>query len=215
MMYARGQYVRIFDGEVVKIARPTLPELSFLKEGPPVDTEPERREVAARFAEHRTIKAGVECWQAIGKAESFEAWVKIGKALQIGRDYSLKTTGANRPMGQVYCRAFSAWLAKHEFTGIQKSVRSSALDLIEHLAEIEAWRLTLSEKRRRQLKHPLSNVAAWRKATQKTAEPLRHDPVKAAEAAWHRFTTLAKALPAGEARPLWQSVAAEATIHVS
>jgi hypothetical protein len=94
-----------------------------------------------------------------------EAWVKIGRALQIGRDYSLKTTGANRPAGQIYSKAFSAWIAKHGFNGIEKTVRSAALDLVEHLAEIEAWRLTLSEKRRRQLKHPLSNVAAWRKAT--------------------------------------------------
>jgi hypothetical protein len=69
-------------------------------------------------------------------------------------------------MGQIYCKAFGAWLAKCGFGSIEKSVRSAALDLVEHLAEIEAWRATLSEKRRRrQLKHPLSNVAAWRKAT--------------------------------------------------
>ena len=35
--------------------------------------EPQRREVADKFAEYRTIRAGVECWQAIGRAESFEA----------------------------------------------------------------------------------------------------------------------------------------------
>ena len=84
-------------------------------------------------------------------------------------------------------------------------MRSAALDLVEHLAEIEAWRLTLSEKRRRQLKHPLSNVAAWRKAPQQAADPLiRDDPVEAAKAAWQRFCALTRALPADEARPLWQ-----------
>jgi hypothetical protein len=178
---------------------------------PPLDDETiaaEAREIQTRI---RLIRAGCDAWQAIGKAESFEAWKAIGKALQIGRDYSLKATGANRPAGQVYCRCFSAWLAKHEFTGIQKSVRSSALDLVEHLAEIEAWRATLSEKRRRQLKHPLSNVAAWRKATQQAADPLRDDPVKAAEAAWHRFTALAKALPADQAAPLWATAQAQAS----
>jgi hypothetical protein len=189
----------------------TLPDLSFLKKGPPVDTEPERQEVAARFLEARTIKSGLECWQAIGRAESFEAWVKIGKALQIGRDYSLKATGANRPAGQVYCKCYSAWLIKHEFTDIQKSVRSAALDLVEHLAKIEAWRSTLPEKRRRQLRHPLSNVAAWRKAT---AQARSTDLHKAAVLAWARFCACAKALPADEARPLWQAAAAEAAIHV-
>ncbi len=190
----------------------TVPELSFLKKGPPLDNEPERRETAAKFLEARTIRTGVECWQAIGRAESFEAWVKIGKALQIGRDYSLKTTGANRPAGQIYCKAFSAWIAKHGFCGIEKSVRSAALDLVEHLTEIEAWRLTLSEKRQRQLKHPLSNVAAWRKAT---AQAKSTDLHKAATAAWNRFTALARALPAAETQPLWRLIAAEAKIHIS
>jgi hypothetical protein len=48
-----------------------LPALEFLKKGPPVDEESERRETATKFLEARTIKAGVECWQAIGRAESF------------------------------------------------------------------------------------------------------------------------------------------------
>jgi hypothetical protein len=48
-------------------------------------------------------------------------------------------------MGQIYCKAFGAWLAKCGFGSIEKSVRSAALDLVEHLAEIEAWRATLSE----------------------------------------------------------------------
>jgi hypothetical protein len=160
----------------------------------------ERAATAAKFLEARTIRAGVECWQAIGRAESFEAWVKIGKALQIGRDYALKTTGANRPMGQIYCRTFSAWIDQHGFSGIEKSVRSAALDLAEHLEDIEAWRLTLNEKRRRQLKHPLSNVAAWRKATQHRAAVL----------AWARFCACTKVLPADQAAPLWRAAQAQA-----
>ena len=43
-------------------------------------------------------------------------------------------------MGQIYCKAFSAWIEQHGFNGIEKTVRSAALDLVEHLAEIEAWR---------------------------------------------------------------------------
>jgi hypothetical protein len=38
---------------------------------------------------------------------------------------------------------------------------------------------------------------------------------KAAVLAWQRFCALTMELPADESRPLWQSVAAEATIHVS
>ncbi len=195
------------DGEAIAPAPATMPQLEFLK-APLVDDGAERREIAAKFLEARIIKTGVECWQAIGRAESFEAWVKIGKALQIGRNHALKTTGANRPMGQTYCKAFGAWLAKCGFHGIEKTVRSAALDLVEHLAEIEAWRLTLSEKRRRQLKHPLSNVAAWRRATQsngKCPQDLKRDAV----AAWRRFCALTLALPSSERTSLWQAVQAE------
>ena len=142
----------------------TVPELSFLK-APPVDDEPERRETAAKFLEARTIKAGVECWQAIGRAESFEAWVKIGKALQIGRDYSLKTTGANRPMGQIYCKAFSAWITKHGFEPYAKSTRSVAIELAEHAETIEAGGTRYRSARGKRLVHPLSVTRRWRAST--------------------------------------------------
>ena len=90
-------------GGVLDEEKPPVPVsgvASVVRKTPLVDDEPERREIAARFLEARTIRTGVECWQAIGRAESFEFWVKIGKALRIGRDYSLKATGANCPMGQ-------------------------------------------------------------------------------------------------------------------
>ena len=139
MSWGRGHFERSANGEHIKIDVPvTLPQLAFLK-APLVhdEAEAQRREVANKFTEHRIVAQGRDAWAEINRVQSFESWVKIGRALQIGRDYSLKTTGANRPMGQVYCRAFSAWLAKHEFTGIQKSVRSSAVDLVEHLAEVD------------------------------------------------------------------------------
>jgi hypothetical protein len=203
MLNCRGG--EFFDPSAPPPVPVSVPELSILK-APLVDDGAERREVAARFLEARIIKTGVECWQAIGRAESFEAWVKIGKALLIGRDFALRTTGANRAMGQIYCKAFSAWIAKRGFNGIEKTVRSAALDLTEHLGEIEAWRLTLNEKRQRQLKHPLSNVAAWRKATQVKST----DPYKAAVLAWRRFCACVTALPADEARPLWATAQAQA-----
>ncbi len=139
----------------------------------------------------------------------FVARLLDGQHPHHGRDYALKTTGANRPMGQTYCKAFGAWLAKCGFSGIEKTVRSAALDLVEHLAEIESWRATLSEKRRRQLKHPLSNVAAWRKATAPVKALCADDPVRAAIAAWRRFVACVEALPAEEAQPLWQAAQAE------
>jgi hypothetical protein len=59
---------------------------------------------------------------------------------------------------------------------------------------------------RRQLKHLLSNVAAWRKATQVKST----DPYKAAVLAWRRFVACVEALPSDQARLLWQAALSEA-----
>lgn len=180
----------------------TLPALNL----PALDDAAERAEAAHRFAEYRTIRAGVECWQAISTVNTFEAWTRIGKSLQVGRNHTLRAIGADRPMGQVYCKAFSAWIDQHGFNGIEKSVRSAALDLVEHLAEIEAWRATISEKRQRQLKHPLSNVAAWRKAA---AQAKGTDLHRAAVLAWHRFVACVETLPAEQSMLLCRAAQAE------
>ena len=107
----------------------------------------------------------------------------------------------------------SAWIEAHGFAGIQKSVRSVAIELAENIDAIEAWRSTLDERARRRLVHPLSNVRRWRASTAHNAKSptdLRRD----AKAAWARFRSCLEGLPADQAAPLWQSVAAEATIHV-
>jgi hypothetical protein len=58
----------------------------------------------------------------------------------IGRQAALRSTGANAPMGRRYCLAFSQWLINHGFVGMQKSVRSVAVELAEHANEITRWR---------------------------------------------------------------------------
>jgi len=177
----------------------TLPRLAFVAQ--PFEDDDR---AADRFAEQRVIRAGIESWQAITKAESFEGWCAIGKALAVGRDHALKVTGANRPMGKPYCRAFSEWIARHPgFATMPKSTRSVAIELVEHIDQIEAWRATLSDRERRRLIHPLSNVARWRKAT---APDKIADPQTAAAIAWRRCIALAERLPADQAAPFWRNV---------
>jgi hypothetical protein len=72
----------------------TLPRLTALDVTHEYDAQ-EAADAAARVAERRVIRNGVEAWQAINKAESFEGWATIGKALAVGRDYALRATGAN------------------------------------------------------------------------------------------------------------------------
>lgn len=121
-------------------------------------------EPAARLAETRTIKAGIDAWGRVGGRATFDDWCQVGAALLIGRKHALALSGAARPIGRRYSLAFSTWLTKHGFGAMEPSVRSAALDLAEHLDTIVKWRGTLPEKQRQQLIHPLSNVQAWRRA---------------------------------------------------
>ena len=67
----------------------TLPRLVLR----PVDDD--AKEIAARFVEQRIIKAGMTALQEINRRSSFENWRAIGAGLKIGRDFALKSSGAN------------------------------------------------------------------------------------------------------------------------
>jgi hypothetical protein len=95
-----------------------------------------------------------------------------------------------------------------------KSVRSVAIELHENIAAITAWRTTLSEKDRRRLVHPLSNVRRWRAATVHKTK-CADDALKAAEIAWRRFTQLVAVLPPDQAAPLWQAAQAQAKTQLA
>ena len=73
------------------VAPPTLPKIRLGN----FDIEEEARAAAAKVAERRVIRAGRDAWHEIGRAESFEAWCRIGAALAVGKAYALKATGAN------------------------------------------------------------------------------------------------------------------------
>jgi hypothetical protein len=179
----------------------TLPPLKL----PPVDTTLE----AEQLAERCIIRRGLDAWRTIGRAESFENWAAIGAALSIGKAQALRVTGANRAWGRNYSRVFCDWIKAHKFDSIPKSVRSVAIELHEHIAEISAWRETLSEKERRSLVHPLSNVKRWKLVMAhgpgKCPEDLKRDAV----AAWRRFIACTRALPSDQAEPLLQTARAE------
>jgi len=71
-----------------------------------IDVEFEAKETAARFAEYRTIKLGLDAWQEVNRANSFEAWKKIGAALLVGKKRALAVTRANAPWGSAYSKEF-------------------------------------------------------------------------------------------------------------
>jgi len=77
------------------------------------------------------IRAGIDAWQAINKAESFEGWKAIGAALAISKRHALKVTSANGAWGRNYSREFGTWMKQHGFGFIRASDRSHAIELHE------------------------------------------------------------------------------------
>jgi len=203
----------LFHDEEKLQAPVTLPKLAWLNQAPLDNDDAEIKEAAARFAEQRIIRQGIEAWGAIAKAESFEGWKAIGKALQVGRDHALRVTGANAPMGRRYSKAFCEWTKRHHFDRMPKSTRSVAIELHENIEAIEQWRTTLTEKQRRRCVHPLSNVRRWRAATAQNKSS-GTDSVSKAAAAWRRFVACMESLPPDQAAPLWQEAQARAVAHL-
>jgi hypothetical protein len=78
----------------------TLPQLSLLK-APLVDDGAERRAVADKFAEYRTIAKGRDAWLALARTEreTFDKWRLVSAALYCGRNHALRVSGANAPNG--------------------------------------------------------------------------------------------------------------------
>jgi hypothetical protein len=157
--------------------------------------------------EERTIAIGREAWRGIDRGNSFKTWSDIGAALAIGKAHALRATGANRAWGRNYSHWFSKWMRENGFGTMTKSVRSVAIELYENLDAITRWRATLSDKQRRRLVHPLSNVRRWRAATTFNGKSPADYKMEAV-AAWRRFVSCVAMLSADQAAPLWATVRA-------
>jgi hypothetical protein len=192
---------------------PTKPvTLPIIRLRTPPDVERDLKLQAQRLIEIRTVKAGAEAWQAIGKAESFECWKKIGAALSVGKQHALNVSGANQAWGQNYSREFCKWMKENRFDKMPKSLRSIAIEMHENIDAITRWRSTLTDKQRQRLDGPLQNVRRWRRETANGTKRVE-DAQKAAAAAWRRFMRCVNKLSAKDAMPLWQTVQAEAAVH--
>jgi hypothetical protein len=187
-------------------ARPvTLPPLKLL----PIDDAAERRELAERLAEQRTIRAGRDAWEAINKAESFDGWKTIGAALAIGREYALRATGADAPMGRRYSWTFSAWCRRHGFGKMSPATRSWALALHENLAAITAWRDGLPSGRgRRPPVNPQSCVKGWQRSQHGNGHQNKGSDTTfvSAVAAWRRFLCCVAGLSPADQAAMWAIV---------
>jgi hypothetical protein len=186
----------------------TLPRFNL----PPIDDAEDRKELAAKLAERRIIRNGLDAWQAAAadKAHSFEAYKIIGSAFLIGRDRALKATGLSTPHGRLYSLAFRQWMKAFGFGDMPNTTRKYIVILTENAAAIEVWRAGLSQHERNRLGNAQHMVRRWQ-ASLKTGRGkclayVRRDAI----AGWRKFLSSVSMLPPDQAGPLWATVKAAA-----
>jgi hypothetical protein len=96
-------------------------------------------------------------------------------------------------------------MTDHGFGTMRPSDRSHAIELHENLAAIIVWRDGLPERQRNRLIGAQANVKRWRAATAHGNGKCPQDLKREAAAAWRRFVSCVRSLPAEQAMPLWQA----------
>jgi hypothetical protein len=190
-------------GEQISERRLTMPRLNLSA----YDDSEDRKEIAAKLAQERVVRAGAEAWAEISKLGSFSQWCKIGAALAVGRDCALRSTGAHAPTGRRYTWAFSAWCKRHGFGKMSPATRSWCLALHENLAAITKWRDGLPTGRgRRPPVAAQSCVKGWKRSLANGNGHATHDWKGEAIAAYRRFLNCLAALSPADQALVWQAV---------
>jgi hypothetical protein len=206
-----SRYAEYRETPVLGTGRPpkpvTLPALDHLAKAPDDPDAIERKEIAAKLCEARVVRQGQEALETVGRAASFESWLRIGKALLVGKTLAIRKTGDT--WGQNYSKAFSVWIKAHHFNRIPAPTRSVAIELAEHGEQIAAWRDGLPKHQRKRLVHPLSVTRRWRAFTLHNGGKSPGELKREAKAAWKRFVWCVRSLPVHEAEPLRQMALAE------
>jgi hypothetical protein len=108
----------------------------------------------------RVARQGTEAWRRLKKEKSWGDWLKVGEALQVGREWAMNQAGTNAPIGKAYNMAFGEWLTKYKLDDMDKGDRSRLFSVMDNLGLIEDWRKTLPLTERLKLNHP---NAIWRR----------------------------------------------------
>ena len=99
------------------------------------------------------------------KRRSFDDWLLIAEALEVGRAEIMAALHTNRPTGKRYEHAMGKWLLARGFHVIDKCTRSHLLECLKHRAEIGKWRDDLKKKdefEHFRLNHPTTVLRKWK-----------------------------------------------------
>jgi hypothetical protein len=109
------------------------------------------------------VRRGQEAMER--KRRSYEDWLLIADALQVGRTEVMRAVHTNKPTGGRYERAMGEWLFARSFHLIDKCTRNHLLECLQHRVEIAKWRACLTEAERFSFNHPTTVLRKWQAAT--------------------------------------------------
>jgi hypothetical protein len=128
--------------------------------------------------EYLRIERGREALGRLAKNQTWEDWLAVGVAIDIGRQHAMRVSGKNTPEGKGYNQAFSKWLKDEGFDRLDKGDRKRLMDCIDHQAEIEEWRRILVLSQRLRLNHPSTVWRRWQQSVQE-AKPRQSKQITA------------------------------------
>jgi hypothetical protein len=117
------------------------------------------------LSEEAVLHRGRDAWNRLRANQTWDDWKAVGKAHVIGQATAMRDAHINKPKGRSYNAAFSAWQKKFGFEGLDKGVRSRLLEVMKHLAEIDAWLAKLPPTEQQKINHPNTVWRRWKAST--------------------------------------------------
>lgn len=110
-------------------------------------------------------RLAAEAYERLRRGNTYEDWVAVGFGLLAGREWAIQQAGAAK--GTRYNHAIQQWQARNQWAlapELKHPATSQAIWLIENLADVEAWRATLSDADRLAYNHPGTIQRHFRRA---------------------------------------------------
>ena len=134
-----------------------------------VENDTELRQFEADY-EQKLEREADEALERIQRGQTWLDWRKVAELFAHGRKLSMLRGHANKPEGKGYNLNFSAWLDAHpKLRSIDKATRNHAMQCIDNIDAIEAWRATLADNQRQTINHPSTVLRRFKSANREDA----------------------------------------------
>jgi hypothetical protein len=120
--------------------------------------------------EARLEREADEALERIQRGQTWLDWRKVAELFSHGRKLAMLHGHANKPEGKGYNLCFSGWLDSHpKLRMVDKATRNHAMQCMDQIDAIEAWRATLAENQRQTINHPTTVLRRFKAADRESA----------------------------------------------